>query len=126
MTSQSRYEWGLVALMFCVWGTLFLDRLNVLFVAPYLAPDLHISATQIGQLAGIIAVTWAISTLVFGVISDRIGRRRVLIPMIFAFKTLALDQCCALALPLPGFSAPRPHDSARLYPLSSRPPTRST
>jgi predicted MFS family arabinose efflux permease len=89
MTSQSRYEWGLVALMFCVWGTLFLDRLNVLFVAPYLAPDLHISATQIGQLAGIIAVTWAISTLVFGVISDRIGRRRVLIPMIFAFSIMS-------------------------------------
>jgi predicted MFS family arabinose efflux permease len=89
MTSQSRYEWGLVALMFCVWGTLFLDRLNVLFVAPYLAPDLHISAAQIGQLAGIIAVTWALSTLVFGIISDRIGRRRVLIPMIFAFSIMS-------------------------------------
>jgi predicted MFS family arabinose efflux permease len=89
MNAQSRYEWGLVALMFCVWGTLFLDRLNVLFVAPYIAPALHISSLQIGQLAAIIAVTWAISTLVFGIISDRVGRRVVLIPMIFAFSILS-------------------------------------
>jgi predicted MFS family arabinose efflux permease len=89
MKPDQKYEWGLVALMFCIWGTLFLDRMSVLYIAPYIAPDLHIDQTQIGQLAAVIAFTWAISTLVFGIVSDRFGRRRVLIPMIFVFSIMS-------------------------------------
>jgi predicted MFS family arabinose efflux permease len=89
MKADQKYEWGLVALMFCIWGTLFLDRMSVLYIAPYIAPDLHINQLQIGQLAAVIAFTWAISTLVFGIVSDRFGRRRVLIPMIFVFSIMS-------------------------------------
>jgi predicted MFS family arabinose efflux permease len=89
MKADRKYEWGLVALMFCIWGTLFLDRMSVLYIAPYIAPDLHIDREQIGQLAAVIALTWAISTLVFGMISDRFGRRRVLLPMIFLFSIMS-------------------------------------
>jgi predicted MFS family arabinose efflux permease len=90
MDAQRKYEWRLVAIMFLVWGTLFLDRMSLLYLAPYIAPDLHLSHLQISQLAAIIALTWAISTLVFGLISDRFGRRRVLIPMIFAFSIMSI------------------------------------
>jgi predicted MFS family arabinose efflux permease len=89
MKADEKYEWGLVALMFCIWGTLFLDRMSVLYIAPVIAPDLHITQSQIGQFAAVIALTWAVSTLVFGLISDRFGRRRVLIPMIFLFSIMS-------------------------------------
>jgi predicted MFS family arabinose efflux permease len=89
MDTTKRYEYGLVAIMFCVWGILFLDRMSLLYLAPYIAPDLHLSHAQIGQLAAIIAVTWAFSALAFGVVSDKIGRRKVLIPMIFGFSILS-------------------------------------
>ncbi|MGE4480547.1 MFS transporter [Acidocella sp.] len=86
---QKRYEWALVALMFCVWGTLFLDRMSLLYLAPYIAPDLHLSNQDIGVLAAVISVTWAISSAIFGMVSDKVGRRKVLIPMIFIFSAMS-------------------------------------
>jgi predicted MFS family arabinose efflux permease len=85
-----RYEWTLVIIMFFVWGTLFLDRMSVLYLAPYIAPDLHLRGQQVGMLAAIIAATWAISSLVFGWISDKVGRLKILVPMIFMFSILSI------------------------------------
>jgi predicted MFS family arabinose efflux permease len=90
MATQKRYEFLLVGIMFFTWGALYLDRMTVLFIAPYIAPDLHLSSLQIGQLAAVLSVTWAISSLLFGLLSDRIGRRRVLVPMIFAFSVMSV------------------------------------
>lgn len=89
IADQKRYEWLLVIIMFCVWGTLFLDRMSLLYLAPYIAPELHISNQQISLLAAVISVTWAISSLVFAAVSDKFGQRRVLIPMIFAFSVMS-------------------------------------
>jgi predicted MFS family arabinose efflux permease len=89
MATQKRYEFLLVGIMFFTWGALYLDRMTVLFIAPYIAPDLHLSSLQIGQLAAVLSVTWAISSLLFGLLSDRVGRRRVLIPMIFFFSMMS-------------------------------------
>jgi MFS family permease len=41
------------------------------------------------MLASVLAVTSAISTLFFGALSDRIGRRPILIPAVFAFSILS-------------------------------------
>ncbi len=90
METQKRYEFLLVGIMFFTWGTLYLDRMTVLFIAPYIAPDLHLSSLQIGQLAAVLSVTWAISGLGFGLVSDRVGCRPVLIPMIFAFSAMSV------------------------------------
>jgi predicted MFS family arabinose efflux permease len=84
-----RYELGLVVLMFFAWGTVFLDRMSLLYLAPYIAPDLHLTHEQVGMLASALAITWAVSGLVFGALSDRIGRRPVLIPAVFAFSVLS-------------------------------------
>ncbi|MBZ5541028.1 MAG: MFS transporter [Acidobacteriia bacterium] len=87
--NTKRYELGLVALMFFAWGTVFLDRMSLLYLAPYIAPDLHLTHEQVGMLASALAITWAVSGLVFGALSDRIGRRPVLIPAVFAFSVLS-------------------------------------
>jgi MFS family permease len=91
MTSPttSRRESLMVAIMFATWGIVFLDRMSVLYLAPYIAPDLHLSSAQVGSLAGISALFWAVSALSFGAISDRIGRKVVLVPMVVVFSLLS-------------------------------------
>jgi MFS family permease len=92
MTVQAaaqRREIQVVAIMFVTWGIVFLDRMAVLYLAPYIAPDLHLRSAQIGLLAGIMAACWAVSALTFGVISDRVGRKAVLVPMVVLFSLLS-------------------------------------
>lgn len=79
----------IVAIMFMTWGIVFLDRMSVLYLAPYIAPDLHLTDAQVGSLAGVIAVCWAVSALAFGAISDRVGRKAVLLPMVVLFSLLS-------------------------------------
>jgi predicted MFS family arabinose efflux permease len=80
---------GFMTLLFLTWGTVFLDRMSQLYLAPFMVPALHLSNADVGELAGMTGICWAFSTLIFGALSDRIGRRRVLIPAIFAFSALS-------------------------------------
>jgi predicted MFS family arabinose efflux permease len=90
MTPMTRgYQTGLVALFFCTWGTVFLARMSVLYLAPFIVPDLHLSHAQVGLVASALALAWAASGLIFGAVSDRIGRRPVLIPAVFLFSALS-------------------------------------
>jgi predicted MFS family arabinose efflux permease len=82
-------ERAMIAILFATWGLVFLDRMSLLYLAPYIAPDLRLSDAQIGSLAGIIALCWALSALVFGVVSDRFGRKVVLVPMVALFSALS-------------------------------------
>ena len=89
MDSSCRYEIRLVAVLFFAWGTVFLDRMSQLYLAPYFAPEFHLGEKQIGTLASVLAITWAMSTFVFGALSDRFGRKPVLIPAVFSFSILS-------------------------------------
>jgi predicted MFS family arabinose efflux permease len=86
---QKGYETRLVVMMFFVWGIVFLDRMSVLFLAPYIVPDLHLTNRDVGLLASALAVAWAFSSLVFGAVSDHVGRRRIFLPVVFAFAALS-------------------------------------
>jgi predicted MFS family arabinose efflux permease len=87
--TTKRYQTGLVVLFFFTWGSVFLARMSVLYLAPFIAPDLHLSHAQVGLLASALALAWAASGLIFGAVSDRIGRRPVLIPTVFLFSILS-------------------------------------
>lgn len=89
MDATRRYENTLIAILFFTWGTVFLDRMSQLYLAPYFAPEFHLRSEQIGRLASVLAITWAASTFFFGALSDRVGRRPVLIPAVFAFSILS-------------------------------------
>jgi len=89
MDNSKRYENTLVAILFFSWGTVFLDRTSQHYLAPYFAPEFHLSHQQIGMLGSVVAVTWASSTLFFGALSDRIGRKPILVPVVFIFSMLS-------------------------------------
>src|SRR5580698_5869860 len=63
--------------------------MSQLYLAPYFAPEFHLSHEQVGVLASVLAISWAVSTFFFGALSDRWGRRRILIPAVFAFSALS-------------------------------------
>jgi predicted MFS family arabinose efflux permease len=90
-TYSSRYETGLVVLLFLTWGTVFLDRMSVNYLTafPSFLRQFDLNETRIGLLSSALALAWAASSLIFGAVSDRIGRRPVLIPAVFAFSMLS-------------------------------------
>lgn len=79
----------MVAIMFFTWGVVFLDRMAQLYLMPYIAADLSLTEEQVGALASAMAVCWAVSGLLFGMISDRVGRKVVLVPLTVAFSLLS-------------------------------------
>ncbi|HKQ88951.1 MAG TPA: MFS transporter, partial [Candidatus Acidoferrales bacterium] len=83
------YENTVVGILFFTWGTVFLDRMSQLYLAPYFAPEFHLSEAQVGFLASVVAASWAVSSLIFGAVSDRFGRRTVLIPGVLIFSLLS-------------------------------------
>lgn len=76
---DSAYEWKMVWLLAVLFGIVGLDRLVVVYLFPILIPELGLSNTQAGAIASVLALTWALSTYFLGGISDRHGRKRVLI-----------------------------------------------
>lgn len=89
MDYSRRYENTLVAILFFTWGTVFLDRMSQLYLAPYFAPVFHLNDQQVGFLASVVSIAWALGGLFFGAVSDRIGRRKILIPAVCFFSALS-------------------------------------
>ncbi|MBB5957345.1 putative MFS family arabinose efflux permease [Saccharothrix tamanrassetensis] len=65
----------LVTIMFFAAGIVFLDRFGITFLFPQIGAELHLTNSQLGSLVSVTAVTWAVSSLIFSVLSDRFGGR---------------------------------------------------
>ncbi len=89
MDGSRRYENTLIAVLFFAWGTVFLNRMSQMYLAPYFAPEFRLTPEQIGTLASAVAITWAASTFMLGALSDRVGRKTLLIPAVFVFSVLS-------------------------------------
>lgn len=77
--SPARYEWKMVLLLAVLFGVVGLDRLVIVYLFPVLMPQLNLNNTQAGAIASILALTWAISTWILGSLSDRFGRKKILL-----------------------------------------------
>jgi MFS family permease len=80
MTNRNtRYQWLLIGLLSANFGVVFFDRNAFSFLAPFIQPDLKLTNTQIGLIAASFSFAWAIAGLFMGTLSDRIGRRKLIL-----------------------------------------------
>jgi MFS family permease len=86
---DSAYEWKAVALLALGFGLVGLDRFIILPLFPVMMRDLNLNYQDLGNISAVLALAWGISSIFMGRLSDRIGRRKVIIPSVIMFSLLA-------------------------------------
>jgi len=80
------YEWKAVVLLSLGFGLVGLDRWIIAPLAPNIMRDLGISLPLINVLIAILGTTWGVAAVALGSLSDRIGRRKVMLPALLVFS----------------------------------------
>jgi MFS family permease len=86
---DTSYEWKAVALLTLGFGLVGLDRWLIAPLFPSIMKDLNLDAQDVGNCIGILGLSWGVFAILMGGLSDKIGRRKVLIPSIIAFSLLS-------------------------------------
>jgi MFS family permease len=86
---DTSYEWKAVLLLSLGFGLVGLDRWMVAPLFPFMMKDLHLNYEQFGSIVGILGVAWGIASIFMGGLSDRVGRRKILLPAIVLFSLLS-------------------------------------
>ena len=86
---DTSYEWKIIAILSLAFGLVGLDRFVLPVLAPAMMKDLGLTNADIGNLVGILAVAWGVAAFVMGYMSDRVGRRKVLIPSVVVFSLMS-------------------------------------
>jgi len=77
-----------VAVLALGFGLVGIDRYLISTMYPVIAKELHLGYRDIGTITGSLAIAWAAAALWMGNLSDRIGRRRVLVGALLLFALL--------------------------------------
>jgi len=83
------YEWKAVLLLSLGFGLLSLDRWIIAPLFPIIMVDLNLNYQDLGNITAVLAIAWGIASILLGGLSDKLGRRRVLIPSIIGFSLLS-------------------------------------
>jgi predicted MFS family arabinose efflux permease len=86
---NTSYEWKAVLLLTLGFGLVGLDRWIIAPLAPSMLSDLGMSAQDVNNLIAVLGVAWGLSAVFMGGLSDRIGRKKVLIPAIVFFSLMS-------------------------------------
>jgi MFS family permease len=86
---RAYYELGIVILLALLWGIVMMNRLTIVYLFPLIIPEFEISYAQAGALASILAITSAFAIWFFGGLSDRLGRKFILIPATLFFSLMS-------------------------------------
>lgn len=84
-----KYEWKAVLLLSLGFGLVGIDRFMIMPLFPVMMKDLHLDYQDLGHITGALALAWGVSALFMGSLSDRVGRRRVIVPALIVFSLLA-------------------------------------
>jgi ACS family hexuronate transporter-like MFS transporter len=93
LTNSRGYQMLLVLLLSLNFGIVFFDRQALNVLMPFVQPDLQLSGTQIGLLAGGLSFSWAIAAFFVGRLSDTLGKRKILL----VIATIAFSLCSFLS-----------------------------
>ena len=87
----SSYENRVLGILFLTFGFVFFDRLALNFLFPKIANEFALTNKHLGLLASTLALSWALSGVFFGWLSDRIGARKpLLIGAVVVFSAASL------------------------------------
>lgn len=84
----ARLECLAVIILALSFGLVGLDRFMISTLFPVIAKDLGLDYRDIGTITGALAIAWGVSALFMGNMSDRIGRRKVLVGALVLFSLL--------------------------------------
>src|SRR5699024_5347394 len=85
------YENKLTILFMFTIGLVCFDRLAITFLIPYIQEDLDLNNTQVGMLAAAAALTWSVTAIVGGRLSDQVKpKRNYLVALITAFSLASM------------------------------------
>lgn len=93
MKNSPAYQFLLVFLLSLNFGIVFFDRQALNALMPFVQPELQLSDTQIGLLAGGLSFSWAIAAFFVGKLSDSLGKRKLLL----IASTVAFSLCSFLS-----------------------------
>ena len=82
------YEWKAVAALALGFGLVGLDRWLVAPLIPSIARDLALSSQDVGNVLGILGLSWGVFAVFLGNLTDQIGRRAVVIPSLLIFSVM--------------------------------------
>jgi predicted MFS family arabinose efflux permease len=86
---DTSYEWKIILILSLTFGLVGLDRFILPVLFPAFMDELGLTYADLGNLVGILAVFWGISAFAMGFLSDRVGRRKVLIPAVIIFSLMS-------------------------------------
>ncbi|MBB6096473.1 putative MFS family arabinose efflux permease [Povalibacter uvarum] len=86
---DTNYEWKAVTLLTLGFGLVGLDRWIIAPLFPSMMQDLGLDYQALGNLIGALGLAWGVFAIVAGGLSDRLGRRKILVPAILAFSLLS-------------------------------------
>ncbi|WP_052405799.1 MFS transporter [Paraburkholderia heleia] len=89
IANDTRYERKTVFLLALGFGLVGLDRWLITPLFPQMMRDLNLTYQDLGNVTAALGLTWGIFAVLMGGISDRVGRRRILIPSIILFSFLS-------------------------------------
>lgn len=92
------YEFKAVALLSTGFGLVGLDRFIINPLFPVMSKDLGLNYQDLGLISAVLALSWGISSIWTGRLSDRIGRKRVLVPAVVLFSLLVATSGLATGL----------------------------
>ncbi|MEO1036014.1 MAG: MFS transporter [Pseudomonadota bacterium] len=85
---DKRYERNAVSVLAVGFGLVGLDRFIINPLFPVIAEDLGLGYQDLGLIAGILALTWGLASIVAGSLADRFGYKRVLVTSTILFSAL--------------------------------------
>ncbi|WP_129645698.1 MFS transporter [Peristeroidobacter agariperforans] len=86
---DTSYEWKAVTLLTLAFGLVGLDRWIIAPLFPSMMQDLGLDYQALGNLIGALGLAWGVFAIVAGGLSDRLGRRKILVPAIIGFSLLS-------------------------------------
>jgi MFS transporter, ACS family, hexuronate transporter len=86
---SQRYQISLVLLLSLNFGIVFFDRNSLNFLMTFVQPELNLSNTQVGLIAGVFSFAWALAAFGISRLSDMVRNRKLLLVL----ATLAFSLC---------------------------------